>query len=479
MTSRQWLEERAAPGGAGAPARPESRRAALALTRLAASMSLSAAPSLGPRGELDVELSDRDGPLLVLHVAPASERPTYRRNESLGVWFTARADRRRPAAADRWLDAAATLLLSDRLSGLAAELPSPAAPSAAPLSAPVRQGASNNPYKRLDVLGAPDVERFFHVDYDFDEGEHGIPATSRIGVIYQCNQPCTFCRLAEMNTHIPPSRVYEALDASRARGSTRVILTGGEPTMCKHLTDYVAYARDHGFTTIELQTNATLLDDRALASRLRDAGLTDAQVSLHGPDGAISDRLTGAPGTHARTLQGIDNLLAVGARVLLNHLVFRDNLHLLGEFVALVDARWREHASRLVLQFHSPLDEFTRPELARQHIARYTEVAGPLSAAIDRARELGYRVKDLQDPTGIPALCVLGASPRYLGELASQATHPRFHRWESGWLGRASACGRCDLSHACMGIPKAYLDLYGDEEFVAVHLPPGPADGST
>ena len=478
----------AVPAAGPTPLPPDSLRARAveAVQQVVAPWQLAATLRPSAAWHLALGLADAKGAALTLFVERArADGRYYRRGGRLGFWYG--RDELSADATPQWaatvLPAVATRLLTPAFDGIADELAERPTPSAAPeLQAP--QAAARlasgpavpapdpaRPYARLSVLGSADVERFFHVDYQFDEGaDVDQPPTTRIGIIYQCNQPCTFCQLAEMNTHIPPERIYAALDASWARGARRVILTGGEPTLCRHLPDYVAYARQQGYTTIELQSNATLLDDAARATRLRQAGLTDAQVSLHGPDSAISDRLTGAPGTHRRTLAGITNLLDSGVRVLLNHLIFRDNCHLLLDFVELVERRWGQHRERLIIQFHSPLSEFARVENARKHIARYTEYAPLLRRAIDRGRELGYWVKDLQDPTGIPALCVLGADSGYLGAILSQRAKPRFHRWESGWLTRVAACARCEIAEACMGIPKGYIAIHGDEEFQPVRL---------
>ena len=221
---------------------------------------------------------------------------------------------------------------------------------------------------------------------------------------------------------------------------------------------------------VELQTNAVLLDRPGFAEALRAAGLTHAQVSLHGPDAAVSDRLTAAPGTHRRTLVGVDNLLRAGVTVLCNHLIFKDNCHLLGAFVEMAEARWGAHKAQLVLQFHSPRNEFPSRAEGLSHIARYTEYVDQLRGAIDRARALGFSVHDLQDPTGIPSLCVLGADERYLGPILAQAERPRIHAWESEWMTRVEACQSCDARAACLGVPRHYLALHGDAEFKPLRL---------
>ncbi|MEO7329388.1 MAG: radical SAM protein [Minicystis sp.] len=340
----------------------------------------------------------------------------------------------------------------------------------------LRPGKS--PGSRLRVLGAADVEKFFHVDYEFGADVH--QATSRLGIIYRCNQVCTFCELADMDTDLSVPKIRAAIDASRARGSERLIVTGGEPTLSPDLLDHVRYAHEKGFVMIELQTNAVLLDRLGFAADLRAAGLTHAQISLHGPDSAISDRLTAAPGTHQRTLNGVGNLLEAGVGVLLNHLVFKDNCHLLVDFVEMVEARWGQHRGQITIQFHSARNEFADRAESLAHIARYSEYAGTLRRAIDRARALGIRVYDLGDPTGIPSLCVLGHDESYLGPILDQKVRPRFHAWESDWLTRVEACSSCDASAACMGVPRHYLALHGDGEFLPIRLRrPGAAEAAT
>ncbi|MBI2392108.1 MAG: radical SAM protein [Deltaproteobacteria bacterium] len=319
---------------------------------------------------------------------------------------------------------------------------------------------------RLRVLGARDVEKFFHVDYEY--GAEVDRPTSRIGIIYRCNQVCRFCELADMDTDLPAERVRGALDEAFARGSRRVILTGGEPTLSPDLLDHVRYARSLGFEEIELQTNAVLLERGDRARALREAGLTSAQISLHGPDPAISDRLTAAPGTHDKTLRGVDALLAAGVRCLLNHLVFVDNAPLLVDFVELVAARWASHRELITVQFHSVRNEFPSVEEGRAHVARYRDYAPTRLRAIDRARALGVRTHDLQDPTGIPSLCVLGADESYLGPIRAQVERPRLHAWETEWMTRVPACSDCSLSRACMGVPRHYLALHGADEFRAL-----------
>lgn len=378
--------------------------------------------------------------------------------------------RQHEAAPNEASPACASCALATRCTVSATQLQQ-ASGTAAP--APIRDATpfvrpGKSPGSRLHPKRAPEVETFFHVNYEY--GVEVSEPTSRLGIIYRCNQVCTFCELADMNVELTPEKIHAAIVQSRARGSKRLIITGGEPTLSPRLLEYVAAARAQGFDQIELQTNAVLLDKPGLAASLRAAGLTSAQVSLHGPDSALSDALTAAPGTHRRTLGGIDKLLEAGVRVLLNHLIFDDVKHLLLDFVAMAEQRWGAHRSQVTLQFHSPRNEFPTRAEALRHVPRYSAYAQLLKQAIDRARGFGFAVHDLGDPTGIPSLCVHGGDASYLGPLIAQ---PRLHRWEEEWMTRVPACEGCDAKAACLGVPRHYVALHGDAEFSAIKLPAG------
>jgi len=320
--------------------------------------------------------------------------------------------------------------------------------------------------KRVIMTDA-DAAGFFHYDYPWSGPDDGIP-TTRVGVIYLCNQVCTFCALAGMRTFLPPEQVKEAFRKGRERGSTRLIISGGEPTLCKQLLEYVEYAKSLGFPSIEMQTNAVLLARPGRAQRLVDAGLTSAQVSIHGPDSELSDRLTAAKGTHAKTMDGITELLKTGILVRLNCIIFKDNVELLPDFVELVESRWGQWKEHIAVQFRSPLNEFTSQAEARQNLTRYTERVGPLLAAIDRCRELGIFVEDIQNPKGMPALCVLGADERYLGEIKELSGQGRIFEWSDDWMMKVDECRRCALEPCCRGIPQGYFELFGGDELTAM-----------
>jgi GTP 3',8-cyclase len=137
----------------------------------------------------------------------------------------------------------------------------------------------------------------------------------RISVTDKCNLRCTYCmpsdRYGEHYVFLQRSELLTFEEIARiARlasevGVRKLRLTGGEPLLRKDLPELVAMlAHISGIEDIALTTNAILLP--TLAKSLRDAGLQRVTVSLDSLDDATFSRLSGARGSVAAVLEGID-----------------------------------------------------------------------------------------------------------------------------------------------------------------------------
>ncbi len=209
--------------------------------------------------------------------------------------------------------------------------------------------------KRLDPGKLKDVTAFLSDIRDICEGRpvttgqvpYGfdftrLPILGEIAVTYRCNNRCLFCyagcgggscggsggaggraRLLQ-NRETDTAGLKRIIDIFKEKAKIPFFsFTGGEPLLREDLEELIAYAGEKKLR-VNLITNGTLVTkDRALA--LYRAGLRTAQVSLESPDAAIHDRLCGAPGSHARTLAGIEALRNAGIRVQTNSTLTRPN----------------------------------------------------------------------------------------------------------------------------------------------------------
>jgi MoaA/NifB/PqqE/SkfB family radical SAM enzyme len=274
-----------------------------------------------------------------------------------------------------------------------------------------------------------------------------------IRVNFHCNQACEFCFVS---THLPPAgdaAVREAILAA-GRAGARVVLSGGEPALNPSLVDYVRLARAQGPLPVEIQTNATLLDDLALTRALVDAGLGDAFVSLHAVTAAISDAITEAPGTFARTLIGVDNLVACGVRVRLNFVICQLNHVELVPYVRMVAGRWP--TASVTLSFVAPSTDVV-PRTPRL-IPRYTEVMPYVAEALAEAERLGVTVLGFESMCGIP-LCLVPSGAEKFSDLGMIP-----EGFDGGEFVKADACRSCALEGRCHGIRRRYTELYGVSE---------------
>ncbi len=273
-----------------------------------------------------------------------------------------------------------------------------------------------------------------------------------IRVNFHCNQACSFCFVS---THLPPAEeeTVRAAIVEAARRKSRVVLSGGEPTLNRRLLAYVRLAKESGAPFISLQTNAVKLDDAALATSLVEAGVDETFVSLHGCTAATSDAITEAPGTFVRTIVGLDNLHATHVTININFVLCEANRRELVDFVRFAGTRWPR--ARLNFSFVAASTDLVPRE--RALIPRYSDILPALGEAVDEAKRLGVQMIGFESMCGLP-LCLV---PTSIERLALTEIPEGFDRGE---FVKAEACRGCRYETRCFGIRRGYVDLYGTSE---------------
>lgn len=147
-------------------------------------------------------------------------------------------------------------------------------------------------------------------------------------VTSKCNLRCDFCssiqtghmkpQTADLNT----DEILHVIDKLAENEVLSIFITGGEPLIREDIPQILekCYKRD---ISPELVTNAQLAD-KNMSSRLKDAGLNGAQVSLEGPE-SIHDSITNLPGSYKKTIEGIKNLREEGVNIVLSSVITKEN----------------------------------------------------------------------------------------------------------------------------------------------------------
>jgi MoaA/NifB/PqqE/SkfB family radical SAM enzyme len=146
----------------------------------------------------------------------------------------------------------------------------------------------------------------------------------------------------------------------------------------------VAHCREIGLLPT-LITNAVVLDKRERCQALRDAGLRDLLVSVHGLREDY-DRAVGLPGGSARQMKALDNLVALGIPFRFNCVLAKSVLPHLSEI-----SRLAADTGARVVNFiaFNPFEDQQKGQRSGEDVPRYAEVRGTLTDALDFLEEKG------------------------------------------------------------------------------------------
>lgn len=158
-----------------------------------------------------------------------------------------------------------------------------------------------------------------------------------VRLTFECNDRCVFC--LDAHTHDGTIRGRDEVRAQildgRRRGATRLILSGGEPTIHPDFVDFVRLGKLAGYRRIQTVTNGRMFAYPAFLKAALDAGLGEITFSIHGPNAKIHDALVGTRGAFEEELKGLRGALADGRPIVnIDVCVNRGNVRHLPEMLA-------------------------------------------------------------------------------------------------------------------------------------------------
>lgn len=131
---------------------------------------------------------------------------------------------------------------------------------------------------------------------------------------YDCNNKCTFC--LDSDTHDGSMRkvmdIKVQIIEGKKRGSERLILSGGEPTMHPNFLDFVRLGKRAGYRKVQTVTNGRMFRYPAFLETAAQNGLDEITFSLHGHTAKLHDALVGTPGAFVEEVAGLKAALASG-----------------------------------------------------------------------------------------------------------------------------------------------------------------------
>lgn len=284
----------------------------------------------------------------------------------------------------------------------------------------------------------------------------------------RCNQNCRFCNTGPDADNVMDGKeptIAAIGEASRKPEITRLVVSGGEPTLLSFLPELIREASRSDFGEVNLQTNGVLLDTCERAAPVYDAGLSSVFFSLHSADAETSDSITGMPGGFERTCRAVDIALErENLRVSLNMVLHSDNYRQVKDVVSLACTRWRAEVE-LVLSYVFPSH---RAQDDPTLFPRIPQLQPHLLKGLQLAKERGLKVA-LAGRCGVPLCAVPGFESCHKDMMEEPTRRPTPDSLNVssdperqalvGDKTHADFCVRCRYYDRCPGLPEQLVEM--------------------
>lgn len=124
-----------------------------------------------------------------------------------------------------------------------------------------------------------------------------------------CNNNCIFCLDGDRTDrfHRNEEEIKKQIDAGIREKATRLVLSGGEPTIHPKILEFIAYGKLAGYKKIQIITNGRMLAYKSFADALQNAGLNEVTFSIHGHTKKLHESMTRVRGSFGQIISGIKN----------------------------------------------------------------------------------------------------------------------------------------------------------------------------
>lgn len=284
---------------------------------------------------------------------------------------------------------------------------------------------------------------------------------------WNCNNRCLFCVQGNKRAQYGNKETAEVkqLLEEGIRDADSIVFTGGEVTIRPDLIEIVAYAKELGYKSIQIQTNGRMLAYKKVCEDLIRAGATEFSPALHGHTAELHDYLVHAPGAFKQTVRSIANLKELGQLVITNSVICRANYRHLPELASLLTGLG---VDQYQFAFVHPLG--TAAELFTSIVPRMSLI----EPFVHKGLDIGLRAGRSVMTEAIPYCFMKGYEP-FIGErvvphtkiMEGHVTIQDYtvHRLTEG-KAKGPQCAECAFNAMCEGPWHEYPDKYGWEEFV-------------
>ena len=144
----------------------------------------------------------------------------------------------------------------------------------------------------------------------------------------QCNMKCIHCYAESgpdpaMPNVLTPKQYIDLITEAANLGCRKIQFIGGEPTLSRHLNDYIIHARNMKFEFIEIFTNLFSLNSHSI--QFFKEQQVNLATSFYSFDPMVHDKITQRGGSHKASVENILKVIAAGIPLRVGIILMPDN----------------------------------------------------------------------------------------------------------------------------------------------------------
>ncbi|MDP1845158.1 MAG: radical SAM protein [Candidatus Moranbacteria bacterium] len=308
--------------------------------------------------------------------------------------------------------------------------------------------------------------------------------------VSHCDLNCVFCsgavssrdKISKMKNEkvvfdLDDLKFYLLLIRECYPDAVRLCIGGNEPLKCDGILQIIRHAKKIGFKKISLETTGMELASGSFTNLIVRSGVGRFELPIYGQNQKIHDQITRTKGSFNKLMNAIKNLKKnPNVEIVLHSLLLKQNYSVVPDIYKFIvkKLKLRRIDFRKVRPVNSDATDYGRV------CPRYADIRMILNkeAFMPRAKfDIPFCVlpdsylkilfaKDNKkfNELFLPALRSAVVKISSNGVAIEDSTYNRYSDTARGRLSKSSKCENCKLSYFCRGVPKLYLDLYGDKE---------------
>jgi MoaA/NifB/PqqE/SkfB family radical SAM enzyme len=201
-----------------------------------------------------------------------------------------------------------------------------------------------------------------------------------------CNLRCHFCYFLDRVKHKDhPEHAFMTFDKAKTicstlvdvYGNQAIDIQGGEPTIYPEINQLTEHCRKIGLLPT-LITNGIVLHKKETCRQLKDAGVRDLLISIHGL-GEAYEKVVGVPGSHKKQMQALENCAELGIPFRFNCVLAKS---LAPDYVRVAQLALDSGARVVNYITFNPFEDQQNKKRSLENVPTYSEIRPPLTEAL-------------------------------------------------------------------------------------------------